>query len=186
MALSGEVKAALGGICGTVLRAVPLGLATLAWRMTESTPGQLRGPHHHGDSGIKTLVNFNPLIKLDGYYLSVISQYSQSQEEIVSLYWLSIQTSFGLASASRRVSTRERHIYFLYGLFATVISFSFLGYGVIQMGGFLIESNEPIPLAFFVGLVGQNSAPVLADSLENERPQAATMKILMEVWHLPL
>jgi len=55
-----------GGICDLVVWA----LAVFAWRLTE--PGTL--VHHIaflllGLSGIDTLFNFNPLIKLDGYYV---------------------------------------------------------------------------------------------------------------------
>ena len=132
-------------------------LATLAWRLTESdTMVNYMALMVMATSGIKTLVNFNPLIKLDGYYLlGDLLDIPNLRKKSFRYLGFHFKRVFGLASTSmERVSNRERKIYLVYGLLATVISFSLLGYGVIQMGGFLIESNEPVPLAFFVGLVG--------------------------------
>ena len=117
-------------------------LATLAWRVTEPwTPLNHLALVVMATSGIKTLFNLNPLIKLDGYYL--LSD------------WLEIpnlrQRAFGYLGEWLRalwgreaprqfgdVSRRERRIYWIYGLLAWTYSFWLLGFVFVRFGGWLV------------------------------------------------
>jgi putative peptide zinc metalloprotease protein len=107
-------------------------------------------------SGIKTLLNFNPLIKLDGYYL--LSDYLEMpnlRRRAFRYIGDGIKRLSGMAVGEIESPTpRERRIYLIYGLIATVASFSFLMLVFVQAGKALIENNQPILLALLVGFVG--------------------------------
>src|SRR5262249_29331873 len=51
-------------------------------------------------------------------------------------------------------TSRERRIYLIYGLIATVTSLSFLMLVFVQAGKALIENNQPLLLALLLGFVG--------------------------------
>ena len=107
-------------------------------------------------SGIKTLLNFNPLIKLDGYYL--LSDYLEMpnlRRRAFRYIGDGVKRLSGMAIGETESPTpRERRIYLTYGLIATVASFSLLMLVFVQAGKALIENNQPILLALLVGLVG--------------------------------
>ena len=145
------------GFAGPAFEAFIWALATLTWRVTDSeTPVNHLALIVMTGAGIRTLLNFNPLIKLDGYYL--LSDYL----EIPNLRKRSFQyvgrltkrlVGAGSASSST-ASPRERRIYLIYGLTATIGSFAFLGYVLYAAGGLLIESGQPLLLALLTGFVG--------------------------------
>ncbi|HYO84785.1 MAG TPA: hypothetical protein VES20_25510, partial [Bryobacteraceae bacterium] len=97
-------------------------------------------------SGIKTILNFNPFLKLDGYYL--LSDYL----EIPNLRRRSFRhvgngfrRLIGLEpTLEKPASTRERRIYTVYGLVASAGSFMLLAYIVASAGGLLIEKGTPV------------------------------------------
>ncbi len=107
-------------------------------------------------SGIKTLLNFNPLIKLDGYYL--LSDYLEMpnlRRRAFRYIGDGVKRLSGMAIGEIESPTpRERRIYLIYGLIATVASFSLLMLVFVQAGKSLIENNQPILLALLAGLVG--------------------------------
>jgi putative peptide zinc metalloprotease protein len=132
-------------------------LATLAWRVTDAgTLVNDFGLIVMTSSGLKTLLNFNPLIKLDGYYL--LSDYL----DIPNLRRRSFryvgrltQRVFGTRSdVPTGVSRREKRIYLTYGLAATLGSFAILGYIALSVGDLLIASGQPLALFLFTGLIG--------------------------------
>lgn len=106
-------------------------------------------------SGVKTLLNFNPLIKLDGYYL--LSDYLETpnlRRRAFRYIGHCIKRLSGMATGEIESPTpRERRIYLIYGLIATVASLSFLTLVFVQAGQALIENNQPILLALLVGFV---------------------------------
>lgn len=107
-------------------------------------------------SGVKTLLNFNPLIKLDGYYL--LSDYLETpnlRRKAFRYIGHSIKRLSGVATGEIESPTpRERRIYLIYGLIATAASFSLLMLVFVQAGQALIENNQPILLALLVGFIG--------------------------------
>jgi putative peptide zinc metalloprotease protein len=107
-------------------------------------------------SGVKTLLNFNPLIKLDGYYL--LSDYLEApnlRRRAFRYIGDGIKRLSGMAVGEIESPTpRERRIYLIYGLIATVSSLSLLSLVFVQAGKALIENNQPLLLALLVGFVG--------------------------------
>ncbi|MFN0088517.1 MAG: HlyD family efflux transporter periplasmic adaptor subunit [Blastocatellia bacterium] len=106
-------------------------------------------------SGIKTLFNFNPLIKLDGYYL--LSDYLEAPN-LRRRAFRYIGDGFRRLSGvtveeAQATSRRERRIYLIYGLIATVASFSLMGIVFVQAGSILIENNQPILLTLTIGFL---------------------------------
>jgi len=116
--------------------------------------------HHlecHGHFGIKTLLNFNPLIKLDGYYL--LSDYLEipnlrrrSFRHVGSL----VEKLFGLESLEDEedLPRRERAIFSIYGTLALAGSFSILGYILLTAGGALVNGRSPTAVLATLGLLG--------------------------------
>jgi putative peptide zinc metalloprotease protein len=106
-------------------------------------------------SGLKTLFNFNPLIKLDGYYL--LSDYLEMpnlRRRAFRYIGDGIKRLSGLAVEETEPPTsRERRIYLVYGLIATVVSFFLLTLVLVQAGKVLIENNQPILLTLLLGLL---------------------------------
>lgn len=131
-------------------------LATFAWRLVE--PGtwvSFVALVVMATSGIKTLFNLNPLIKLDGYYL--LSDYL----EIPNLR----QRAFAYLRARIRkirgsavedpveVTARDRRVYLMYGLLAGIYSSWLLGYVLLAFGGYLIGRYQGLGLILFGGLL---------------------------------
>lgn len=96
-------------------------------------------------SGIRILFNFNPLIKLDGYYM--LSDFLDIPNlRIRAFRYLGTRIKSLFTSKNLRppdmTNTRERKIYLIYGLFAGAFSALFLGYAMSLLGGFLIENFQ--------------------------------------------
>jgi multidrug resistance efflux pump len=141
---------------GAYLEIVLWAVATLTWRVLEpGTALHFMALVVMATSGVKTLFNWNPLIKLDGYYL--LSD------------WLEIpnlrQRSFGyLRAALKRlggraspegpeVTPRERRIYLAYGLLAGAYSSWLLGFIALRFGGFLVGRYQGIGFVLFTLLL---------------------------------
>jgi len=131
-------------------------LATLTWRLTDPETWVSRvALVVMATSGTKTFFNFNPLIKLDGYYL--LSDYL----EVVNLrkksfrYLGDFLKSFGgLARPLPKVTLREKRIFLTYGLIASVFSFSLFGYMALVIGEHLILQGQRLAFLVFAVLVG--------------------------------
>ena len=150
-------KRLLVGLAGPYFELFLWALGTIAWRLTDvETWINYLALVVMASSGIKTLLNFNPFIKLDGYYL--LSDYLEipnlrrkSFRYVGSL----IQRLFGRgAPAGPDLSPRQRMIYFIYGFMATASSFSILGYVLVTAGGYLIDRRQPAAVLLSVALVG--------------------------------
>jgi putative peptide zinc metalloprotease protein len=96
-------------------------------------------------SSVKTLINLNPMIKLDGYYLLA------DMLEIPNLRQRSFRYVGGLLkrvaglnpAPTGELSRRERRIFFVYGVLASAGSFLVLAYVLATAGGYLIEGSRP-------------------------------------------
>jgi putative peptide zinc metalloprotease protein len=146
------------GFAGPYFELFLWALATLAWRVTEAdTSINYFGLIVMTSSGIKTLINFNPFVKLDGYYL--LSDYLEIpnlRRKSFAYVGGKIKNLFGFGSrSSDEISPRERRIRFVYGLVASVSSFVLLAYVLGTAGSSLIEGHQPtaVLLSFFLLLM---------------------------------
>jgi putative peptide zinc metalloprotease protein len=145
------------GFAGPFFELFLWAIATFLWLITEvDTLINFISLIVMASSGIKTLLNFNPLIKLDGYYL--LSDYLEMpnlRRRAFRYIGNGIKRLSGLAVEETESPTdRERRIYFIYGLIATVASFSLMALVFVQAGKALIENNQPILLALLLGFIG--------------------------------
>jgi putative peptide zinc metalloprotease protein len=147
------------GFAGPYFELFLWALAVFTWRMTEAdTWLSFAALSVMATSGAKALLNFNPLIKLDGYYL--LSDYL----EIPNLRRRSfrcvggmIERLFGLESAvepEENITPRERRILPIYGTAALAGSFSILGYILVSAGASLVEGRTPTAFLLSLGLLG--------------------------------
>ena len=132
-------------------------IATLVWRLTETdTSLNFFSLVVMATSGIKTLFNLNPLLKLDGYYL--LSDYLEMPNlRKRSFRYVGAMIKRLLGSGRDRVqeaTPRERRIYVLYGLAATAFSIWFLGFVILNLGGALMGQYQAIGLAAFGAAAG--------------------------------
>jgi putative peptide zinc metalloprotease protein len=147
------------GFAGPYFELFLWALAVLTWRITEPNVWiNFVALSVMTTSGIKTLFNFNPLIKLDGYYL--LSDYLElpnmrrrSFRYVGSL----VERLFGLgksAPAGETLTLREKAIFAAYGTTALAGSFSILGLILISAGGTLIEGRSPTAVLVTLVLLG--------------------------------
>jgi multidrug resistance efflux pump len=141
---------------GAYLEIFVWSIATLIWRLTEpDTWISFMAMIVMATSGIKSLFNMNPLIKLDGYYL--LSDYL----EIPNLRQRSTGYLKGLvkrlfripASGDSDVTRRERRIYVIYGLMATAYSYWILSIIAVQFGGYMVDQYQGTGFIAFSALL---------------------------------
>jgi putative peptide zinc metalloprotease protein len=145
------------GFAGPYFELFLWALAVLAWRVTAvDTWINYLALVVMASSGIKTLLNFVPLIKLDGYYL--LSDYlgvpNLRRKSFRYVGNLLKRLSGGADDPLVGMTGRERRIFLAYGCTATVASFILLGVVAMQMGSLLIDTSQPLAFAALVGLVG--------------------------------
>lgn len=131
-------------------------MATVTWRLTETdTPINHVALAVMTISGIKSLVNLNPFIKLDGYYLVTdLVDIPNLRKKSFRYVGDGVKRILGVgAEMTKPVSWRERRMYLVYGLVATIFSLSLLAYVYIAAGRFLIEIRQPEILVLLTGLV---------------------------------
>ena len=130
--------------------------ATLAWRMTDVDTWI----NHVAlvvmcTSGIKTFFNFNPLIKLDGYYL--LSDYldvPNLRKRSFRYVGAFLKNLGGLFGRLPPVSSREHRIYLGYGIPAAVVSIAILLGFAWAFGEYLILADQRLAFFAFTGLIG--------------------------------
>ena len=144
------------GFAGPFFELFLWGLATMTWRVTESgTWINQISLLAMAVSGIKTLFNFNPLIKLDGYYL--LSDWLDIPNlRRKSFRYLGdfLGSLGGLARPLPEVPRRERRIFLAYGLIAYGFSISLLTYVILTVGKFLIFEQQRMAFLLFTVAVG--------------------------------
>jgi len=131
--------------------------AVLVWRVTDGETWLNFGAVAvMAVSGIKTLLNFNPLIKLDGYYLlSDLLDMPNLRRRAYAYLGDAIKGVLGLErTATAEIPPRERRACLAYGLAAAVFSFSLLGFAITKFGGYLIGNRQPEALILATGLLG--------------------------------
>lgn len=144
------------GFAGPYFELFLWALAVFAWRMTNTeTIINHAALIVMTGSGIKTFLNFNPLIKLDGYYL--LSDYLElpnMRRKSFRFVGDAIRRIFGFeVEEQESLSPRERKIYGVYGIAAVSGSFVLLAYILTAAGTEIIQSG-PLLALFFFTLVG--------------------------------
>jgi putative peptide zinc metalloprotease protein len=124
-------------------------VAMLVWRATEA--GMFLNQVSLavvGISGVKTLFNFNPLIKLDGYYLlsDFLEMPNLRRKSFRNLGAL-IGRLFGRPYQIEGETRRERTIYLTYGLVAACGSFALMGSLLITAFRYMGDGVQPAILA---------------------------------------
>jgi putative peptide zinc metalloprotease protein len=145
------------GFAGPYFELFLWAIATLVWRVTDvETSINYMAFVVMTTSGVKTFFNFNPLIKLDGYYL--LSDYLEIpnlRRKSFNYVGSRIRKLVGsLDSRFDGITLRQRRIFLAYGLTASIGSFSLLGFAVVKLGGYLIQNEQPMAFMFFAGLLG--------------------------------
>ena len=118
------------GFAGPYFELFLWSLAVFAWRFAdEGTVVSVCALAVIGVSGVKTLFNFNPLIKLDGYYLlSDFLEIPNLRKKAFLAVGDSIARLFGKRRARDPHQTpRERAIYLIYGFTAAAGSITLIG-----------------------------------------------------------
>jgi multidrug resistance efflux pump len=141
---------------GAYFEIVIWALATLVWRVTEPwTVVNYLALVVMATSGIKTLFNLNPLIKLDGYYL--LSDWLEApnlRQRAFAHLGRFVGWLWGAGSTPAPASTsRERRIYWIYGLLAWSYTAWLLSFVLWHLGHWLVGRYQGWGFAFFMLLM---------------------------------
>lgn len=128
-------------------------LAVLTWRVTAPETAI-----HHlafiimAASGLTILFNFNPLIRLDGYYLlsDLLDMPNLRQRAFGYIKSLLAGLFLGIRSGQKPLGVREKRIYITYGLVAMVYTAGLLGYVLFRLSRFLVHTYGWWALALVV------------------------------------
>jgi len=145
------------GFAGPYFELTIWALAAMIWRWTDAESWL-----HDlalivaGGVGIKTLFNFNPLLKFDGYYL--LSDYIEVpnlRRRSFAYIGTWCKRLLGLADPTgTEIPLRDRRMYLSYGLMAVLFSVSALGYAFVKLGDLFIQNGQPLVLFLASSLVG--------------------------------
>lgn len=105
-------------------------------------------------TGFVTILQFNPLIKLDGYYI-LSELFSIPNLRAKSFAWLRAKArSFmtGTSGAIKGLSRRDRMIYWLYGMIAFIYSFGLIKYVILRVEQFFVEQYQGTGFILFWGV----------------------------------
>jgi putative peptide zinc metalloprotease protein len=144
-------------LAGPLVELIVWALATVMWRVTESdTIAHQLSLIVMACSGAHTLLNFNPFLKLDGYYLlSDVLQMPNLRRRAFAYAGGEIKRLFGLMGPNNDgLSTRERRVFMAYGLIASTSTFALLGYVLFTAGDALLEGGQPLVVFLVTTLVG--------------------------------
>ncbi|TLY17950.1 MAG: HlyD family efflux transporter periplasmic adaptor subunit [Nitrospirae bacterium] len=131
-------------------------LATIVWRITdqETWLNQL-ALVVMATSGVQTFLDFNPLMKRDGYYfLSDYLDMPNLRKRAFRYSGAVTKRLFGVQDKSAiSVTPREQRIYLVYGLVAGAFSFSVLSAAALFLGSFLIDNYRGAGFALFSAIL---------------------------------
>lgn len=118
-------------------------LATIAWRLlAPETLASRVCLITIAVTGIQTIFNLNPLIRMDGYYL--LSDYI-GVPNLRKKAWTYLKEKFisavtGTASGSnQRLSSKERRLFFYYGTASFLFTAALIGFMFHRLGGWIIR-----------------------------------------------
>jgi multidrug resistance efflux pump len=127
--------------------------ATLVWRVTDADSWlHFTALVVAVTTVARTLLNLNPLIKLDGYYfLSDLVEIPNLRRRAFR-YLGGVWRRLWGGAAGEATTGRERRIYIAYGALAGVYSILLLGYVVFWAGHYLIDRYKGLGFLIFMGL----------------------------------
>jgi multidrug resistance efflux pump len=144
-------------IAGPYVELALWALAVLTWRLTDAdTWLNAMALVVTVTSGVRLLLNLNPLIKLDGYYLlSDALGIPNLRARAFRYVGRGLARLWGAspARARRRTSPRKRRIYLTYGLLAGGYSAWLLGWIGWAVGSFLTERYQGTGAVVYAGLL---------------------------------
>ena len=145
------------GFAGPYFELFLWALATWVWRLTNTdTVINFLAFIVMITSGVKTLFNFNPVIKLDGYYLlSDWLEIPNLRAKSFGCLSDTIKKLFG-AKVPRleEMFPRERRLCLAYGLIAGIGSFWLLSWALVKASGNVLHPGHPIAFALSAAFVG--------------------------------
>jgi len=144
------------GFAGPFFELFLWALAALAWRATDpDTWINQAALVVTATSGVKTIFNFNPLLKLDGYYLlSDWLDIPNLRKKSFAYLGDWLKTLGGLLGPRPEAAPREHRIFMAYGVTAWIVSMGFMIYGGLVLGGYLVAQGQQIAFLSFLGLLG--------------------------------
>src|SRR5216117_1598688 len=144
------------GFAGPYFELFLWALATLAWRLTDSeTWINSLALIVTTTSGVKTLLNLNPFLKYDGYYmLSDYLEIPNLRRKAYRYVGTLMERVLFLPRTPVEFPQRERSTLLTYGLIAAVSSFTLIGYILVTAGGYLIENRQPTVFLLSSGFLG--------------------------------
>ncbi len=147
----------LVGFAGPYAELTLWAAATLIWRLTDPEAWiHVLALIVAGSSGIKTLLNFNPLLKFDGYYLlSDLLEVPNLRSKSFAYIGDRLKGLFGRAGDhADEVAPRLRRIYLRYGITAVAFSWAALIFGIILVGDYFIDNRGPVSVLLACAFVG--------------------------------
>ena len=149
------------GFAGLYFELFVWALAALTWRVTETgTAVNFLALTVMAVSGLKSVFDLNPFIKLDGYYIvSDFLEIPNLRRRSFKYFGDLIRRLFGGEHpAASTLSRRDRYVLLIYGGIATVSSFILLAVGLVKAGGALIDHHQPAALMLLVTYAGMRVA----------------------------
>jgi multidrug resistance efflux pump len=148
-------KRLLVTLAGPWLELCVWALATILWRVTDVESGLNElALIVVATSGIKTLLNLNPFLKLDGYYLlsDLLDMPNLRRRAFRSIGDRLRRVFGGVGVGEGATNMRERRILFGYGVVALVMTLGFLGYAIAKLGRYVTQ-DRLLPFVLFLGLL---------------------------------
>ncbi|MCI0567660.1 MAG: efflux RND transporter periplasmic adaptor subunit [Acidobacteria bacterium] len=153
--------------------------ATMIWRVTEPGTGlSFMALVVMATSGIRSLFNLNPLIKLDGYYLlSDGVRIPNLRKKAFAYLGDRTRRLLGIGTAgTQETSSRERRIFLTYSLLAFTYSCWLLGIIAFYIGGALVRRYQGWGFVLFTGLIGAVLSNPIKTTLRGLRPATESVR----------
>jgi len=172
-------------LAGAYSELVIWAMATLVWRVTEPGTGlSFMALVVMATSGIRTLFNLNPLIKLDGYYLlSDGVRIPNLRKKAFAYLNDRLRGVLGTGTSGTFATTsRERRIFLTYSLLAGAYSCWLLGIIAFYVGGALVRRYQGWGFILFAVLFGAVLSNPVKATLHGLRPAPENVKNRRRPW----
>jgi putative peptide zinc metalloprotease protein len=129
-------------------------------------------------TGLITILQFNPLLKLDGYYI-LAELFAIPNLRAKSFSWLRAKAKSifnGKPTAWKGLAPRERTVFWIYGVFAFIYSFSLIKYCVLKFSQFFVDKYQGTGFMLFWGVALFVASEPLVQTIQNVFPKKMTKK----------